>query len=161
MTVLPRSGTSGRDSWSSKEIDISVAPLCWFLSSPLHCCFCPYSGILRLEADEAIRKESTLCGKRSSHRPYSDLGSVETSMCLCFMCVDSNLGTIITGYGCDYDQSNEIVHELKARARDQQAAQQLQSSQVDARLSVIEEKLSLVLQHIDNTKVEPAAMEDR
>jgi hypothetical protein len=41
---------------------------------------------------EAIREDRSICGSRVTTISYGELGSVETSYCCCFICVDSNLG---------------------------------------------------------------------
>ena len=85
-------------------------------------------------------------------------------MCLCFICVDSNLGTIITGYGCDYDKSNNIVDELKGKQDSRQRGTNKNgklSAEVDERLSMIDQKMSLILEHLDKSKVDSVVMEDR
>jgi hypothetical protein len=68
--------------------------------------------VLRLKKEEVIRYDKTVCGERVSVRSYGSVGSVEIATCCCFVCVDSNIGTLIPSYGCDRDAVNFIVSEL-------------------------------------------------
>ena len=72
--------------------------------------------VIKLEKEEVIREDVALCGKSISHRPYSAIGTVQQSNCLCLSCIDSNLGPLIAGWGCDEEWTNSTAQELKARA---------------------------------------------
>lgn len=109
--------------------------------------------VLTLRKEEVIRHDKTLCGERISVRPYHELGSVETGLCCCFVCVDSNLGTIIPSFGCDRDAVNCIVQELNERVASRgDAAQVLTSLKVAARTNEINEKMELIAQHLMEVK---------
>jgi hypothetical protein len=142
---------------SDMVIDASLNRYCWLLTFPvLHCgFFCPYSTVLTLRKEEVIRHDVTLCGERVSVRPYGDLGSVETGFCCCFVCIDSNLGTLMPSFGCDRDATNFIVHELNARMASRGDAAQIQMAKdVVARTSEINEKMELITKHLTDKNID-------
>jgi hypothetical protein len=108
--------------------------------------FCP---VLRLRTYEVIRHDKTLCGERDTVLPYSELGSIETGLFCCFVCVDSNLGTIIPSFGCDRDAVECIVKELNARVVNRGDAAQLGiSKQIIAKVDSIDEKIDCIVKHL-------------
>jgi hypothetical protein len=108
--------------------------------------FCP---VLRLRTYEVIRHDKTLCGERDTVLPYSELGSIETGLFCCFVCVDSNLGTIIPSFGCDRDAVECIVKELNARVVNRGDAAQLGiSKQIIAKVDSIDKKMDCIVKHL-------------
>lgn len=103
---------------------------------------------MRLEKEEAIRQDTTLCGQRTSHRPYGELGQVETSLFCCFVCVDSNLQTVMPGCGCNQQQCTLIANELKKRMKKQGDTAQIQLAEAALyKASEINRKVDIITNH--------------
>ena len=80
-----------------------------------------WSKTMVLEEEEAILETNCqpFCTIHT-RRPYGELGSIDTQYCLCCSGVSSDLSKslpIFIGWGCNYDQVNDIVTELKIRMK--------------------------------------------
>lgn len=73
--------------------------------------------MLILEHEEAVKIDTNLCGKSVSRRPYGELGSVDKANCFCCVHASSNLGPISPGCGCNVEEVDKIVFELKRRMK--------------------------------------------
>jgi hypothetical protein len=103
-----------------------------------------------LDSDEAVRFDKAICGERISRRPYGELGSVENNFFCCFVCVDSNLGTIMSGWGCDSEKAKELANALKERMRSRGDTQQiLLIEKILHKTNDINEKVDLLKKHLD------------
>jgi hypothetical protein len=99
-------------------------------------------------------------------RQYGAFSSVEISMCCCFVCVDSDLGTLIPSYGCDRDAVNCIANALRERISNQEEAAFASAvNHVHDQTSSIHGKVDALLQHImssnDETSTLAMTMVDR
>lgn len=66
------------------------------------------------------------------------------------MAVNSSFGDISPGCGCDSETVDEIVDELKARQRGRGDTAQIQrTEQIKERLDNMDEKLNLILNHLN------------
>jgi hypothetical protein len=119
--------------------------------------------VLRLGKDEVTRYDKTLCGERISVRPYGSFGSVEISQCGCFVCVDSDLGTLLPSYGCDRDAVNCIANELRERISKQ--GETARSTAVHDQANNILGKAEVLLRHFvsscTETSTSTMTMDDR
>ena len=99
------------------------------------------------------RSDVALCGERTSLRTYNELGTVEPGFCCCFVCVDSNIGTLMPSFGCDRDNVNYIVAQLQARihAHGDQVQADLQA-EVMQKVATVEEKMVLIHEHFAKVK---------
>jgi hypothetical protein len=105
--------------------------------------------VLRLEKEEAVRQDTTLCGQRTSHRPYGELGQVETSNFCCFACVDSNLQTIMPGCGCEESKCEHLANELKKRMKKRGDTAQVQLAELAlSKANEINRKMDIIATHI-------------
>lgn len=121
---------------------------------------CIFKALI-LNAEEATRIDKAICGSRLSVRPYGELGTVEKNTFCCFVCFDSNLGTVMTGWGCDSENADLFVRCMKERINDRgDAAQAILSDQIIERSMSVNQKLDRVMLHIgmNPSKFE---MEDR
>ena len=92
-----------------------------------------------------LREDRSICGKRTSSRPYGELGAVEFGFCCCFVCVDSNLGTIMPSFGCDRDAVDAIVRGLNERVKRRGDSAQIKlSERIAAKAAVVEEKMDAI-----------------
>ncbi|GKY97547.1 hypothetical protein MPSEU_000712900 [Mayamaea pseudoterrestris] len=133
-----------------KEIDASIHPYFWMLSIPFHCCLYPYRTIINLEKDQIVRSDESLCGKTVSYRPYSSIGMVQQGSCFCLQCVDSNLGPLMVGWGCDDEWTKETVTELKVRGDAYSDRNQIQlTDEVAHRTTRVFEKMQAIEQHLE------------
>lgn len=90
--------------------------------------------------------QSDLCGTHTSKRPYSELGSVDRGNCLCCVSVESAIGPISPGCGCDERRVDEIVFELKHRMEHRgDAAQMRQAELTLMRLEHVDAKLDAIM----------------
>ena len=106
--------------------------------------------VVTLEKEEAVRVDKGLCGQRVSRRPYGELGSVERNFFLCFVCVDSNLGTIMSGWGCDEKNSDQLVDALRERMEHRGDTLQIKlAEKILQKTNDINEKLDLLKKHLD------------
>ncbi|CAN0182722.1 unnamed protein product [Scytosiphon promiscuus] len=103
----------------------------WIVTCPLTCAaICP--GILGqktlvLEDEEAVLTQDCCIYNSVVHRPYGELGSVETVQACCCVGFSSNLSEssgegggkapMIPGNCCETALVNEIVNELKMRMK--------------------------------------------
>jgi hypothetical protein len=118
--------------------------------------------VLVLEEEEARKLEMGLCGWSETQRSYSEMGSVEKSSCCCFVCVDSDFGTIVPGMGCDSDAAEEIVQELQCRITSRgDPAHQLRQEATLRRIKFIESKLDRIVQHLTTTTAPKAKFMDQ
>lgn len=110
---------------------------------------CNRSVALTLGKEEVVREDLALCGSRITYRPYGELGTVEKSFCCWLVCLDSNVGTIIPGFGCDTESVYAIAGDLEERmtARGDTAQIQL-NDRVEERAREIEEKMDLIVKHL-------------
>lgn len=115
-----------------------------------------------MEAEELVRKDKAICGERMTQRSYKDLGTVEQSFFCCLVCVDTELGTIISGWGCEAKKSEILVEKLrklvKEHPRDQKLSQLVNSMQL--KTTEVVEKLELIEKFIRASPM-PNAMNDR
>jgi len=111
------------------------------------------STVLTLHKDSVTRHDVALCGERTSLRPYSVLGRVEPGFCCCFICVDSNLGTIMPSFGCDREHVNYIVAQLQERSKAHvdDRRRNLQDAVVH-RAASIHEKTELLNRYLEKAK---------
>lgn len=146
-------------------LDVSINRLCWSLACPFICGHCPYetgkfschtsrhslcfplrltvhSSVLFLRDNDVERYDRSICGARTSTRPYENVGRVEISNCFCLVCVDSELGTIMPGWGCDRNTADRVVKEL--RGRQQQGKINQLSRQILERSTSIERKMEIL-----------------
>jgi hypothetical protein len=108
-----------------------------------------------LRKDVVLRHDKTLCGERISVRQYGELGLIESGQCCCFVCVDSNLGTIIPSFGCDRDAVNCIISELRERVVKRGDAAQLEISKlVVAKTIEINDKMDIIARHLTGNQLE-------
>lgn len=93
--------------------------------------------------------DKAICGSRVSVRPYGALDVVAKNTFCCFVCLDSNLGTIMTGWGCDHDQIDLLVQSLKERI-DQRGdiTHTIVSDQIHEKTIAVNNKLDQVMLHI-------------
>ncbi|GKY96153.1 hypothetical protein MPSEU_000575300 [Mayamaea pseudoterrestris] len=134
-----------------KEIDASTNLYFWL--STVLCTFgsVPYRTKIYFGREEVTKTDDDLCGTHTSKRPYAELGSVDRGNCLCCVSVESALGAISPGCGCDERRVDEIVLELKHRMRQRGDAAQVRMAeatldrleQVDAKLDAILERLAI------------------
>jgi hypothetical protein len=111
-----------------------------------------------LRKDVVLRHDKTLCGERISVRQYGELGRIESGQCCCFVCVDSNLGTIIPSFGCDRDAVNCIISELRERVVKRGDAAQLEISKlVVAKTIEINDKIDIIARHLTGNQFELSA----
>jgi hypothetical protein len=116
---------------------------------------------LILEKEEAVRIDKALCGERISRRHYAELGSVERNFFCCFVCVDSNLDTIMSGWGCDTNKAEIIVAALKERLRNRGDTIQVQlAEKINMKTFEINEKVDVLMKHLKSAP-EPIVMKDR
>ena len=81
--------------------------------------------------------------------PYAELGSVDRGSCLCCVSVESALGPISPGCGCDERRVDDIVLELKQRMRYRGDAAHVQQAELTlTRLEQVEAKLDVIMAHL-------------
>lgn len=129
-------------------------------------CFVLFFLVLRLGKDGVTRYDKTICGERISVRQYGTFGSVEISMCCCFVCVDSDIGTLMPSYGCDRDAVNCIANELRERISNHgETALTTVVNRIHDQTNCIHAKADFLLQHIVNSTDEASTsamtMDDR
>lgn len=74
------------------------------------------------------------------------------SNCFCCVAATSSFGEISPGCGCEQEAVDEIVEELKSRQRGRGDTAQIQrTEQINQRLSEMDEKLDLIMQHLNIT----------
>lgn len=120
--------------------------------------------VVTLETEEVVRVDKALCGERISRRPYGELGSVERNFFCCFVCVDSNLGTILSGCGCNTKAANTLVEALKERMMNRGDTKQIQlNEKILQKTNEINEKVDLLKKHFDFDSIAPTttSMDDR
>ena len=104
---------------------------------------------LIFDTEDATRMDRALCGSRVSVRPYGELGTVEKNTCCCFVCFDSDFGTLMTGWGCDNKKADLFVRCMKERMTDRgDAAQAILSDQITERSISVNQKLDRLMAHI-------------
>jgi hypothetical protein len=117
--------------------------------------------VLVLEKDEVTKTAKSVCGWSEYQRTYAELGAVEKSLCCCFVCIDSSIGTIIPGWGCSTEAADAIAEELNSRVSARGDAAQLQASEETLqRIQAIESKLDTIMVHLANAP-QPVSMDDR
>ena len=123
----------------------------------------PFSAVLltsTLFTLYSLHSISTICGQSESKRPYGELGSVAKSNCFCCVAVTSSFGDISPGCGCDEATVDVVVEELKSRQRGRGDTAQIQrAEQVKERLNEMDEKLDLIMNHLNIPQ--PQEMTDR
>lgn len=114
-----------------------------------------------LDAEEATRIDKAICGSRISVRPYGELGVVEKNTFCCFVCFDSSLGTIMTGWGCDNDKADMFVSCMKERINDRgDGAHAILSDQILEKSIAVNQKIDQLMAHIGMNPLK-LEMEDR
>jgi hypothetical protein len=110
--------------------------------------------VLYLRRHDVERHDRSVCGGRRSTRPYDQLGRVVVSDCFCLVCVDSKLGTILPGNGCDRDTCNIIAQTLRDRQQQQgdgaAATSRWINRQMVDRTVALERKIDVILDHISS-----------
>lgn len=125
------------------------------------CHFRPGPLVLILEKDEVTKTEKSVCGWSESQRTYAELGAVEKSWCCCFVCIDSSIGTIIPGWGCNSEVADAIAEELNSRVSARGGATQLERSEETLqRIQAMASKLDIIMVHLANAP-QPVSMDDR
>jgi len=111
-----------------------------------------------MDNEEVTLTVVNLCGTSVSRRPYGELGSVDRSTCCCFVAAESGLGSISPGCGCETEQVDDIVQELKLRMRGRGDTAQIQRAEEQiSRLDDIDAKLDLIMKHL---KIEHLQQQD-
>jgi hypothetical protein len=117
--------------------------------------------VLILEKDEVIKTDKSACGWSESQRTYAELGAVEKSWCCFFVCIDSSIGTIIPGWGCNSEVADAIAEELNSRVSARGDATQLRRSEESfQRIQAMESRLDKILVHLANAP-QSVSMDDR
>jgi hypothetical protein len=107
--------------------------------------------VLYLRRHDVERHDRSVCGGRRSTRPYDQLGRILVSDCFCLVCVDSELGTILPGNGCDRDTCNIIAQTLRDRQQQGDGAAATSrwvNRQMVDRTEALERKIDVILDHI-------------
>jgi hypothetical protein len=106
--------------------------------------------VVKLEQDNVQRSDVGLCGKSVSYRPYSTIGSVQESSCLGFNCVDSNLGPLIVGWGCDEEWTKETAGDIKERCDAYSDRNYIQlADEIAARTRRVLDKMDVIERHLE------------
>lgn len=117
--------------------------------------------MLVLEKYEVTKTEKSICGWSESQRTYAELGAVEKNWCCFFVCIDSSMGTIIPGWGCNSETADAIAQELNSRVSARGDATQLQRSEdIVQRIQAMESKLEKIRVHLVNAP-QRVSMNDR
>lgn len=116
--------------------------------------------MLILEHEEAVKYDTTICGENVSRRPYGELGSVDKGNCCCFVVASSNLGPISPGCGCNGEDVDQIVTELKKRMKGRGDTGQIKRTEEILnkvtelegkiqKMDKMDEKLDLIMKHLN------------
>merc|ERR1712086_1180309 len=108
--------------------------------------------VMVLEPEEAVLKVTNPCCSVETRRPYGELGSVDTTNCLCCVGVSSDLSKqmpVFVGWGCDGILVATIVEELKKRMKVRGDTGNIQRIEaVQQQLKAVDRKLDLIMQHL-------------
>ena len=111
-----------------------------------------------------IRQDVAFCGQRTLEVPYGELGKVEVNHCFCLMCVDSGIGTLLPGMGCDSAGATEISTRLQNRVKGREdSKQQLMAQSISQRTNAINQKIDMIEAFLSpqSEAVEQEAISDR
>jgi hypothetical protein len=102
---------------------------------------------------------SNICGHNVSKNPYGELGNVDKTKFCCCVCVSSGFGELSPGCGCDEEQVDKIVADLKARVRVRGDTGQIQrSEQTLEKLKVLDAKLVRLLSRLYEVFCKPPCL---
>ena len=79
------------------------------------CCCGMIKTTLTIEDEKLLYKTTNCFGEQKRSINYGELGAVDVGQCCCFYALNTNIGPIQPGFGCDEALVKEIYGALKEK----------------------------------------------